>query len=292
MNFLLGSLRCGLILCLIGLAPASAKKRLTLTCRRNDGGGAQIHGRMSVFAFCKFFRIGWKHSAIEGAHFSSGDDWDSKWNDLFDFALWDSEVSVGPNTSRKVISLDSALKVAGFLICLVLFRRTSFYLGVMQSAHDFTNFYPRALEECMNLFRRSFKPTLDSPMGGVVFHVRRGGDITAPVRFESNETIEGRLRSICERYPEKQVTIYSNDKLGIDVGKFSRNVRVDYTSSPFVAMSHMVNSEILVIAKSSMSYSAALASGAITFCPNFWHPKMSSWLAAESLDGESNCPKE
>jgi hypothetical protein len=239
---------------------------------------------MSAFAFCKFFHLGWENSRIEGAHFSSGEDWDSKWNDLFDFSLWSSEVSVSPHDSRVEVELNSALKVAGFLVYLSLFQKKNSFLGIMQSAHDFTNFYPKALADCVSTFQNSFQPRLDSPTGGVVFHVRRGEDATAQVRFESNDTIERRIKSICERHPEKQITIYSNDILEIDVGQFAANVRIDFASSPFVAMSHMVNSEILVIAKSSMSYSAALASKAVTYCPVFWHPKISSWLAAESLD--------
>ncbi len=251
-----------------------------ITCDRHDGGGAQIHGRISVLAFCKRFKFSYMNSKIKDAHFSEGPDWNEKWNELFKFKNSKDFDIGGLRCIETYTTLDLRREI---LKKFLTFRFLRPVLFRMESAHLVTNDHPRIMDAIREEIRNGFQGAPYPGNEKIVIHLRRGDDITADQRFESNQTLNTRLKSLCVMYPEHKIRIYTNESLVLQ-NEFSLFATVDFDASPFQAISHMAEAEVLVIAKSSMSYIAGLVSRQKVYAPDFWHPLMPDWLNASVLE--------
>ena len=254
-----------------------------ITCDRHDGGGAQLHGRISVFAFCKKFGFSYVHTKIRNAHFSDGEDWDRKWNALFKFKDFKSDEVRQSRIIKTATTADLRREILKLISSLHFLEPVLFQ---MESAHLVTNDHPRIMDDIREEIRNCFQSTPYPGNEKIVIHLRRGDDITADQRFESNQTLNARLKRLCELFPEHKIRIYTNAPLVLQK-EFSSFATVDFDTSPFQAISHMVDAEVLIIAKSSMSYIAGLVSHQKVYAPDFWHPLMPDWLNASVLNRSS-----
>ncbi len=261
---------------------ASAKifKSVTIECRRDDGGGAQIHGRISVFVFANHYKFGFINSEINNAHFNSSNDWNERWNSLFDFGSY-------PNSTQNtyvIFNTASTTELWRILLKLLFVggKRTN-YLFVMESAHKFTDNNPQILFDYQSRIKNLFNPAKYEGTEKIVLHLRRGNDLTANVRFEEDNLIFLRLKVLHELYPNQIIRIYSNSTFLLPA-EFIEFVIVDVESDPFQAISHMAAADVLIIAKSSMSYVAGIVCDGIVYSPTFWHPKLPNWFSVRELE--------
>lgn len=254
-----------------------------IACDRNDGGGAQIHGKISVLAFCHHFNFAYLQSKIKDAHFSDGQDWDLQWNDLFGLNNC-AEVDVG---QIRVIQTWTTLDLRRAILSIVATCRfLQPVLFRMESAHLITDTHPGMINEVRKDIRRDFGPVKYLGDEEIVIHLRQGDDLTAKLRYESDSVLYSRLRVLHEIYPERRIRVYTNVNFDLDED-FLRFVAVDSQSSPFQAISHMAAAEVLIIAKSSMSYVAGLLSEGVVYAPDFWHPLMPDWINVTELGNSS-----
>jgi hypothetical protein len=264
--------------------PDRVKNQFTVTCRRDDGGGAQLHGRLSLIAFCMRFSIPWFNTPISGAHFSTGDNWDRNWNKLFEFEKMPGCSNDGRNWPERKVR--GALGIALILLMNVGFKRPRKLVLVAESAHDYTNVFSSSFETAKNVFRQGFRPHPGAKAGGIVVHVRRGTDVTAEVRRETDQSIIARVSQLAHQHPELNVTIYSNEKIPWQFA-IPQNYVLDYSSTPFEAVTHMATADFLIIAKSSMSYVAAIVCDGQVYSPDFWHPRLANWLSVSTLESQA-----
>jgi hypothetical protein len=260
-----------------------------LTCKRSDGGGAQIHGRFSVLAFANYFKIEFRNTPIVNAHFGNARDWDTrdeswdlKWNSLIAFQNLNKKELVG----RKIIKSSTTTILWKVILKLILTAKIKEkYIFELESAHGFTDLKPEIIKNTQGIFRNMLVPVPVKSDENIVIHLRRGSDTTANERYEKDETLFTWLLNLLDQYPNDLIRIYTNEFFELPV-PFQNLVIVDYQTEPFEAISHMANCKVLVIAKSSMSYVAALMNKGIVYCPYFWHPKMKSWDHISKLESK------
>lgn len=258
-----------------------------LTCNRNDGGGAQVHGRLTVLAFAEYFGVTFLNTPMSNVHFGNGKDvntadpeWDSKWNSLVNFQNLNPTIL----ENRKLIRCSDTTGLwKTILRILMSFKAKELYVFEMESAHKFTDLKPKVLNRCLPKFQNLLNPAISIFREEIVIHRRRGEDITAAIRFLSDDTMNEWLRTLRIKYPSKSIRIYTNESFELHF-EFQDFLTVDSESSPFEAISHMAQCEVLIIAKSSMSYVAALMNKNIVYCPSFWHPKMETWNNSSTLE--------
>jgi hypothetical protein len=184
----------------------------------------------------------------------------------------------------EIIAATNSNDLCRALISLTLrlkFRRK--YLFVMESAHQYTDLCPNLLEKNRKFLRLAFNPVSYKGSEQIVIHLRRGQDLTANQRLESDEVLYARITALLQKHPGQKIRIYTNEQFVLRKG-FQHNVIVDFSSNPFEAMSHMTQADILIIAKSSLSYVAGLINSATVYYPHFWHPKMKNWKLARELE--------
>lgn len=256
---------------------ASKVYRGRITCIRDDGGGAQIHGRISTIAFAKHYGFSFVNTAINDVDFPEGDDWDDRWNDFFSYPGTIDPGDSSPHHSRDLMRM--------LLYCI--FAGASGKVDVLVSipgAHELTDIRPSLLQNVAPHIRNHFNFEDDFPQEQIVVHLRRGSDITAGVRFEDDKLLEVRLTNLAANQANSRIRVYTNEPLSKSVS-LPLGTTVDCSSSPFTAMSHMSNAATLLIAKSSMSYVSALANkDGVVYTPEFWHPPLSNWRSARELN--------
>lgn len=255
----------------------AVKRNVSITCNRTDGGGAQIQGRMSTLIFALHHGLEFFNTPISGAHFAEGSNWDDQWNSLVRFPVINDL-----RTGSIFISIYSPLALLQELFSIARETNKTSTVAkrvlVVEQMHWFTDFNPHLYVEYSELMRSFFTPT-SHPIHSeaVVVHLRRGQDLTASVRYKRDDEVVLLVKGLAKKYPNKTIRVYTNEPLPELESTVGEGGVFDHLSNPFQAITHMKNAEVLVVAKSSMSYVAALLGQGEVFCPDFWHPRLPGW---------------
>jgi predicted Ser/Thr protein kinase len=256
-----------------------------ITCAgKSDGGGAQVHAMMSTMAFAHKVGVNYAHSPFcEIAHNSKGDnEWELRWEDFFN--LGRGEVLVGDLdvTKFRVVHLKKARR----------FKRRRKTLYVIPHCHDFCDNVPNVYRDIQKSFIHKYETSQSSEMrlndggGGIeiAVHVRRGdvsqgGDAK---RYTDNHVILSRLnnikRSLTTTGEKVSIRVYSQGEVADFQEFLDMGATLHLNEDVFVTLNHLISADILLMAKSSMSYCAALLSKSIVVYEPFWHQPMSHWM--------------
>ena len=114
---------------------------------------------------------------------------------------------------------------------------------------------------------------------------QREGELQADIaRFTDNERIFSTLQTITYHLNQKEIpnklSIYSQGKKE-DFGNLSSLATLYLNGNVFEDFHHLVKADVLFMAKSSFSYSAALLSDGLIVYEPFWHPPLNEWLLFE-----------
>lgn len=168
-------------------------------------------------------------------------------------------------------------------------------LHVVAHCHRLTNHYPEAWAAIGPSLREKYhlspKPELPGYGDGrvqIAVHLRRG-DVASTGQFAQwftpDEVILQRL--------ERVLDVVGRDRASIRV--FSEGKAEDFKAftglgavlhldeDVFTTFHHLVKSEVLIMAKSTFSYLAAIIGGGVCLYEPFWHPKLAGWLGPEEL---------
>jgi hypothetical protein len=122
------------------------------------------------------------------------------------------------------------------------------------------------------------KPTVQI---GVVIHIRRGDvDASSGWRFTPNETYIQAIHTLEKKYPGHTIYIFSegspNDFVGLR-GTLCLNTDIQ------VAFHSLVCAKVLVMSKSTFSYTSAILNDNTVYYMDFCHKKLDHWKRFEEL---------
>ena len=169
-------------------------------------------------------------------------------------------------------------------------------LHVVAHCHRFTNQHPEAWAEMGPKLAEKYRLTPKPELSGydpariqIAVHVRRG-DVASTGQFAqwftADEVILGRLRQVLETVGKErvQVRVFSEGNAA-DFAEFTElGAELHLDEDTFETFHHLVSSDVLIMAKSTFSYLAALIGGQFALYEPFWHPKLPGWLGPEELD--------
>ena len=260
------------------------KERLFLTCSgRTDGAGAQAHAIMAALAFSRLTGIQYRHSPFSSVSHSEGDPaaWANAWENFFGLGCGEAALS----SDDKLVPLEEYLADPSLQQrpCIVTARRYD------QFVERSSNGYDGVVGTLRERYRRQDKSMLArhgrEGRLNIAVHVRRG-DVTGArrhgnrKRFTEDAHVCGTIQDILGALGDARPTInlYSEG----DAADFSRFADLGATlhlgTSPFEALHNCVIADILVMAKSSFSYVAAMLSEGVKIYEPFWHPPLNGWL--------------
>lgn len=253
---------------------------ITLTCSRWDGGGAQIQARYSVEAFSKHFGFPFQQQSLSTVLPDTSSSILEKWNDLL--GLSGSNVSFTPENCVKPAGMARGLLEAG----KAYLGKTPLLID-FDDCHAFTNLFPSRLESLVPEFRQraekalaNWEKSFGTPLEEIIVHLRRGliDDGSERLRLTSDSTLLEQLKLLREKYPDYRIRIYTYES-SPELEKLVADYAVlDSKSSEFQVVLACSRAKVFLMAKSSLSYVAAMLNPNTVFYQEFWHPKLSSWI--------------
>jgi len=253
-------------------------KKHYITCHgKTDGIGAQALAIMSAQLFAYHFKVNYIHTPFNNIQFQN-----SREKELESFMnLGEGETKI-TETSMPVARRK---KLAYFFKKNVIYEIPHF--------HEFTDLNTEKYLLIKPILQKKFninKPTAAQENSNelrISLHLRRG-DVTAdqhPDRFTNNEVTISRLKTILDQLNSLNVntslTIISEGSEQ-DFAQFKENLntKINYLLDANIesTLNKMINTDVLIIAKSALSYCAALLTNATVIYEEFWHKPLPNWF--------------
>jgi hypothetical protein len=250
---------------------------------RYDGAGAQVHAILSIILFAKKFNLEYLHTSISNVEHFTGDR--KHWSEL-----WENFFSLGYNEKHlsEVNISDQRCVIANYPPLLV---KTSNTIFKVSNCHSFTDLVSEDYHLITEDLKRKYYLTKkedyykNKSIINVAIHIRRG-DVTASTkrfdRYTSNNEVIKKIslvQSILKkREIEFAITIFSQGAPSEfkEFLQFTPDLILD--ADEFKTFHSLVTADILIMAKSSFSYVAALLNEGIVFYDPFWHKPLKNWI--------------
>lgn len=248
-----------------------------VTCDRNDGGGAQLHGRISTIVFAEALGLQYVHTPLRDVHFMRTTAEVDRWNELIDFEKFGPQVS----SEAKVIKFNSMIRLLAELFFGT--RPGGKRILEVQHCHAFTDRFPKLVSDIRPRLRDAYrsasqKNVVSSP-DDVVIHFRGlvGPEDEHSPRLSSSLAIRKKIEMA-------RVLRTKNTSLVVCVSPTPDLIRevdstfiLDYESDVHTVFRIIADANVVFIARSSLSYVAALLNPKNIYYEDFWHPKMPDW---------------
>lgn len=259
-----------------------------LTCAgRTDGAGAQILGILSLQAFCEHYNFTYAHTPFAEIDHTTSDDDVLAWENLFQ--LGTGYKTIFDFQSAKIVSISEYLKNP-----LLWFGNV---IVSLPHAYEFADYCDDAYDSTISRLRTrlaAFHNNLERKKVNIAVHIRRG-DVDAnrnPERFTSNESIFALLSFIAAELDAAgkgyEINIFS-EGTHEDFLIFKRlNCIFHLNTNPIDVLKQLSVADILITAKSSFSYVAALINPNLVIHEKLRHRKRLNWVDRSDLESIKN----
>jgi hypothetical protein len=251
---------------------------IRLTCDRSDGGGAQLHGRISTIAFARTFGLNYVHTPITEVHITETRETSEKWNSLLDFSIFGEAVEVESSPRTPVTFFG--------LILLIILGRAGKQSQIYQvdHCHFFTDRFPSSVHKLRNELRAAFfRKNANEPQEEVVLHIRSqmASEDTSFLRLSDKEAIERKIL-IAKSIPHPCRIL--GVSIGVDaIGQGGEGISIEEGLDAYDALRAFVQGSVFIMAKSSLSYVAGLLNPNTVFYEAHWHPRMPDWIPIDKF---------
>lgn len=264
-------------------------KNCYITClSKKDGIGAQTQAKMSTILYAHDFGLQYVHTPFKKISHNLKNN--SKWEEICEsfFNLGDSEKKI------EDINLENLNVVK--LNQLKRFMRKKNTLYVVKHCHHYVDRFPDNYLNLINKFSKKYYLSdkdkyanhFNSKKINIAIHIRRG-DVSSnknKKRYTSNKKIILLLKKILlifeELSVETSVHIYSQGILDDFEELKEMDLEFHLNNSLFTTFNSLVSTDMLIMAKSSFSYIAALFSKGIIIYEPFHHSKLSHWIKMDN----------
>jgi hypothetical protein len=265
----------------------------------NEGVGAQYQRIIGLLGIAKKHGLKFVHRKITVGH-NYEDDllWDEKWDDIFNIKSINSIVEIdkeNTTTNKEVVKL---FNVSNNDIDMIIKNPDKIYsitlpFNIVDNAPNI--YYNIIRNDIINAYNNSnYELSLfDNDRKNIVIHIRVLNEFDNEIETIQYENLIGirytsyehymilinKLRII---YPNYNIHIISQKNISLhykDIEKIE-NIKLHLDIDSKKSFHHMCNADILVIAKSSFSYLAAIYNkNKVIFFP-FWHAPLDNWQNA------------
>jgi hypothetical protein len=213
---------------------------------KTDGFGAQYHAIMSGIAICSYNKWSYIHTPMTSIEHGVNV---QQMNEFIGI----------PQSSRSIVNVSEA------------------YSNTVHET-DVPDIYytDDVIKQIRGFYNSCPKPSLD--VNDIVIHIRRG-DITArnTERYTNNHVYKQIIRQLNERYPTYKITIHSQGNIEDFSDLISDNVSFSLNKDLRVTFHSMATAKVLIMSKSSLSYSAAILNDKEVYYMPFWHKPLKRW---------------
>jgi len=222
---------------------------------KNDGFGSQYHSIMSGIAYCKFKKYNYIHTPF-----------------------------------KKIQHNGDVKSLNNFIGIPILPNRNNIHIDIsekhLDEVHWSVNPSKYYTDEVIEIFKKYYystpKPDIDNI--DIAIHIRRG-DVTSSIknRYTSNSYYNKIIKFLNSKYPNYKINIFSEGILNDFDELKGNNISFKLNKSIEETFHSLVKAKILVIAKSSFSYSAAILNSNEIYYINFHHKPLNNWKNISNL---------
>ncbi|MEH1816450.1 MAG: alpha-1,2-fucosyltransferase [Nostoc sp.] len=277
------------------IKPYPHLQKCYITCTgKNDGAGAQALAILSTQLFAYDTGIKYVHIPFQKIQHNNENnpDWEKDWEEFF--GLGEGELKI----SQLDLSGINYLKISDISQIPL---NASENLYIVSQCHDYANLFPnrykslkeKLLEKYQSFPKQQYQSNMyDYNQLSIVLHIRRG-DINSKGKFSERYTSNDEINCILQNI----ISIISNYQLKLSISIYSQgqpedfkeiidkyrnyNTKIYLDECVFKAFHALVNADILLMSKSTFSYTAALLSSGIKIYEPFYHPPLDDWLICD-----------
>ncbi len=253
-----------------------------------DGGGAQIQAIFSTMLYAHCANLIYLHTPIRSVEHNtySVEDWAGRWERTFSPGYAELQSGAFDLSAMRIVAGESMrfehARQPPNEPTLLVASECHWY------ADTHADFYSLIQSRLRQKYARNTRPP--RPRGDrltVAFHVRRG-DVGErdPNRFTSNLAVTDQidqLHRMLASYPH-EIHVFSEGSEE-DLGPIRDRAVMHLNGDVFECLYGLIHADILVMAKSSFSYTAALLARGIVIYNPFWHAPLQQWIVADEREG-------
>ncbi len=237
----------------VGSGTDRARRPTRYTVARRDGFGAQYQAMMSGVAYAHFMNYRYVHTPFQ------------RLDHNVDVAAMNRFIGIPVSGEKADIREEGSALVNSAEIPDIYY--TDEVRAILRSWYHSTE-----------------KPAVDPEQ--IAIHIRRGDAARQNLTFRltSNSFYRQLIRDLEGEYPGLRIRIHSEGQPGDFSDLESKNVELALNEDLRVTFHAMVMAKVLVTAKSSLSYAAALLNeNTVCYIP-FWHKPLKSWKILEERE--------
>jgi len=232
-----------------GFDDSPQKNYYTIIPSMYDGFGAQYHALMSGIAYAASKDLIYAHTPL-------------------------SQVAHGGNAAQLntfigIKKIPMAEQVDNVII-------EPFSDEVHFSEHPSQYYTAEVIKRIRDFYFSTEKPAIEN--NDIAVHIRRGDVVkTDGERYTTNEHYKTILAMLRKEYPTYSITIHSQGTLADFSDLLGENISCKLNEDVRVTFHSLVMAKVLVTAKSSLSYSAAILNKGTVYYQEFWHKPLDGW---------------
>jgi len=240
-----------------------------------EGVGAQYQRIVGMLGIAKKHDLKFIHKKITVGHNYDNDPlWNEKWDEIFNFKSIKSIVEIddeNTRTNKQIVNLDT---ISINDIDMVKKNQDNIYLlkhpfGIVDNAPNYYKIIQNDIRDAYNNKSQTF--LFDKDKKNIAIHIRVINECDDKDEYVNYENLTGRHDISPEKYvmliykfkniyPNHNIHIFSQNNIFLkykDLEKID-NIKFHLDIDSITTFHHMCNADILVIAKSSFSYLAAI----------------------------------
>jgi len=258
-----------------------------VTCSgRSDGGGAQVHGVFSTMLYAHCTGVRYVHTPFQTISHNDAQDqyWTERWEAAFSLGHRELQINELDLTRIRLVSLTGPKSDLppepdrGS----TLFTAKHCHWYADENPDRYSLIQTRLIEKYQLKSPRIARSSAEIT---VAVHVRRG-DVNenqnarryTPNQFIANQI--GQISAALAGLPHR-IHLFSEGSPH-EFASLHQKVVLHLDGNVFADLHQMISSDVLVMAKSSLSYVAAILSPAVKIYTPFRHPPQTEWLVCNS----------
>lgn len=261
-------------------------------CSGNTSGiGAKTQAILSTMLFAHRAKIQYVHTPFQKVAFNQENDinWENKWEKFFNLGKGELTIDEIDASNLNVVHLDNPIKLRKKKNTLYVLPHCHYYADMF--ANDYLELASKFVEKYESRSKGKYELHYERTKINAAVHVRRG-DVSKngadSFRYTSNQFVcllLERILLLLSDFTNVEVSIrlYSQGEAE-DFGelrKMSKHFHLN--DCVFATFHNMVSADILIMSKSSFSYSAALFSNGVKIYEPFWHKPLKNWIVTNNF---------
>ncbi len=252
--------------------------------KNNDGMGAQYQRIIGIICIALYYNYEYVHTPIENMEHLDNNDYLEKIEDFFQIKNnfknvnqynYDNIISLDNPSIYDIESISNASSDINVLIKIFL-------------PYNICENKIEIYEKGMPYLRKIMGKYEDNQVN-IAIHVRRGdvSQTNNSFRYTPLDDIINVIHSLKEKYVHSNFHIFTqvneHNQHEFDELIKDTSITLHENEDQIETIKYLINSDVLIICKSSFSYLAGLYNNNTVYYNNFWHKPLTNWNPIESL---------